>query len=147
MSAKKEIYNLLAADNTLNGMLARSVIRGAEDLPAVYDTWPGDNAKMPYIICSWRFPEGAHWAQVAANLDLDIYTNSGDTTEAETIKNQCLKVLVWQRIQNDTEGHISVYFGGNDEELPEPEPEITHWNVNFLVKFWRQGLIAAVTNK
>lgn len=147
MSAKSEIYNLLIANADLTARLAKSNIPGAEDLPAVYDRWPGENAPMPYVICSWSFPEGRHWAQVAGSLDLDIYTNNGDTTEAEAIKDICLKALAWQQIRTVTEGIITVYWGGIDEELPEPEPEICHWNINFLVKFWRQGLIAAITNK
>lgn len=147
MSAKQEVFNLLVANAELNAMLARSDIKGAEELPAIYDLWPGENATMPYIICSWRFPEGAHWAQVNGSLDLDIYTGNGDTTEAEAIKNKALEVLAWQRIRTATEGQINIYFGGNDEEVPEPEPEVCHWNVNFLVKFWRQGLIAAITQQ
>jgi hypothetical protein len=147
MSAKKEVYSLLTANAELVAMLAKSNIPGSEALPAIYDVWPGENAPMPYIICSWSFPEGRHWAQVAGNLDLDIYTNSGDTTEAETIKNKALEVLAWQRIRNATEGQINIYFGGFDEEIPEPEPQVTHWQINFLVKFWRQNLIAAITQQ
>jgi len=145
MSAKKEVYNLLAANEEIVSKLAKSNIVGAENLPAIYDRWPGENAPMPYILLSWSFPEGAHWAQVAANLDIDIYTNNGDTLEAENIKDLCLKCLAWQRISTDSEGQINIYFGGIDEEVPEPEPNVVHWNINFLVKYWRQGLIAAVT--
>jgi hypothetical protein len=147
VSAKSEVYSLLAGNAELNALLARSSIEGAEQQPAIYDAWPGENAAMPYIICSWQFPEGNHWAQVKASLDLDIYTSGGDTTEAEAIKDLCLKILAWEQINTPGEGQINIYFGGNDGELQEPDPQVTHWNINFLVKYWRQSLIAAVTNK
>jgi hypothetical protein len=148
MSAKTEIYNILVNNADLNSRLARSNIKGLEALPAIYDSWPDENAKMPYMVLSWRFPQGAnHWAQVAALVDIDIFTNEQDTQEAEAIKDICLEALAWQRIRTETEGIISIYWGGTDGELQEPEPQIVHWNVNFLVKFWRQKMIAAITNK
>lgn len=145
MSAKKEIYNLLTGNADLTAMLAKSVIDPLQ--PAIYDAWPGDNAVMPYMIYSMQNNEGQHWAQVAADLQLDIFSNSGDTTEAEAIKDKALEVLAWQKITNSTEGIITIYPGGNDSEIQEPEPGVCHWNIDFLVKYWRQSLIAAVTNK
>lgn len=145
MSIKGVIYDLLANNQELKARLANSFIAGAEGSPAIYDRWPANDAEMPYIVHSWRFPPGDTWGQVSAQLQLDIFTSNGDTLEAEEIKEICVRALAWEKMITPNEGHISIYLGGFDEELPEPEPEIVHWQVDFLVKYWRQQLIAAVT--
>jgi hypothetical protein len=149
VSAINEVYSLLSSSQELISKLAKSSLTGpsGEQLPAIYDSWPGDNATMPYILLSWQLPEGIHWGQVRASLDIDVFDNTADSTKAEAIKDICLQLLHYEVIKTEEDGDIRVYFGGNDAQILEPELEVVHWNINFMVKYWRQKLIAAVTNK
>lgn len=144
MSVQQEIYNILAADPFLIEELAKSILPGAELKPAIYETWPANNAPMPYVICSYTFPPGQlHWAQVAGSLNIDVFAE--DSTQAENIKNRVMELLHFKQINTEAEGYIKIYLGGNDGEILEPEPEVCHWNTTYDVKFWRRHLIKAVT--
>lgn len=147
MSVINVIYGLLSKDDDLTSMLSKSVISGAEDKPAIYDTYPGQEAAMPYVLCDWYFPpSNNHWAQVNATLNVNVYVDNADTVTAEKIKERIAIILSWRMVRTETEGNIRIYPGNSDGIIPDEEPHVIHWNIDFEVKFWRQRLIQAVNS-
>ena len=133
------INKIMINDSTLKGMLARADFD--ETAPAIYDIWAERDVKFPYIINTYRFPEGNHWAKKSGVLNSDIFTKGNSSIEAESIKDRVIFLLDRRIFESDESGSIRVYLN-MDGVMPEDTPEVVHWNIEFSVVFWRKKFIS-----
>jgi hypothetical protein len=134
MSIQTAIFQTLAADTTLGGLLALSTIDGTQ--PALYERWAPENTPMPYINLSYSTIEGDHWAKREATLVVDIFSDQ-DSINAEAIKNRVIKILNRQIIELENENNARVHYN-NDSQIDEPTPAVHHWSIEFSIIYWRK---------
>lgn len=146
MSYRTAIYQRLAQDPELNGMLARSTVPGSESAPAIYETWAASGTAMPYINLTYQESSGATFFKRSATLSVDIFIDSGDTTQIEAIKTRVEQLLDISHQDNarklESEIHypINVYFDTHLEQF-EDQDNIHHWTEQFNVQYWNKSLI------
>lgn len=146
MSLKTVIYQRLASDVILDGLLSRSVIEGMETEPAIYERWAAPGTQKPYIVLSYSFRAGTGLIKRSGTLAIDIFTGNDDSTENEAIYERLVRLLDMQHhkpgkeLISPTDGPIQVYLE-NDIEVPEPEPLIVHWRAEFSLSYWRRSFI------
>ena len=133
------INKVLINDSVLEGMLAKADFD--KTVPAVYDSWAERDVEFPYIVNTYRFPGGDHWAKKSGNLNSDIFTRGNSSVEAENIKERVIELLDRRIFESDESGPIRVYLN-MDSIMPEDTPEVVHWNIEFNVVFWRKKFIS-----
>jgi hypothetical protein len=135
MSAKTTIYDTLAHDTTLNGMLARHKYSASK--PAIYEAWAGEDAIMPYLNLTYIESESEdHLSKRSCSVNIDVWTEGG-TIEAEAIRNQVISLLKGNIIDDSDDRYIRLYLDG-DFLTDEDEPNVTHWQIEFTAIFWRE---------
>ena len=131
-----EVLNkILINDDTLKGLLAD------DDGPAIYDTWGEQDTPFPYIIITYRFPVGNHWAKKSGVCNVDIFTKGNSSIEAENIKERVAELWDRQKFSSDESGPAIRPYLDVDGIIPEDTPEVVHWNMEFSVIWWRQAFI------
>lgn len=138
MSIQTAIYSRLAGSEQLRGLLAASTINPAQ--PAIYEQWAPPDTPMPYINLTYATNEGSHWGKRDTTLIIDIFTDK-DSTNAEAIKNKLLTILDRQKIDLEHEHQARVH-SNRDQQIQEPEPYVTHWEIEFSVYYWRKAWLA-----
>jgi hypothetical protein len=136
-SIQTEIYKHLIESQPLIDLLGKSTVNPL--LPAIYDEWAPENTPMPYINLTYSYNEGFHFAKVEATLNVDIFTIK-DTVLAEEIRNQCLIALDRKKIIAENDSMIRIHYR-SDGQLFEPEQDVSHWNIEFGVIYWRREFI------
>lgn len=145
MSYRTAIYQQLASDSVLTAMLAEKP-REIGIGPAIYETWAPQNAEMPYINLSFSFSPGQDLAKRTGMLLVDIFTDGYDTRTTEAIQRRIIELLDIQIINDAEDGPIRLYLA-NENEIPEPEESISHWNVSFTVIYFRKSFLAQFENR
>lgn len=138
MSIIKAVYDHLEQDPTLRGLLAMSSIDPTKK--AIFDEWADWQTNFPYMVLSFSFSEGNHWAKNETILNIDIFTES-DTVTAEEIKQACIFALDRQTIIDQTDGAQVRFYYNRDGFIVEPTPNISHWNLEFSLHHWRKSFI------
>lgn len=134
-----EILNgILINDDELGAMLAENSFGD----PAIYDSWAEQDVKFNYMIITYRFPAGDHWAKKSGVCNVDIFTKGPSTIEAENIKEKVMELWDRKRFSSDESGPAIRLYSNVDGVIPEDSPSVCHWNVEFSVIFWRQKFIS-----
>jgi hypothetical protein len=136
MSLITAIYNHLIQDEELAQLLAIDPLTNAA---AIYEQWAHEDAAMPYLVQSHQSRQGNHFAKVDALAIFDIFTDQG-SINAEVIRNRILKLLDQLSISVENENTARFYYS-RDQNIGDPEPEVTHWQITFDVSFWRKNWI------
>lgn len=136
MSLITAIYNHLTADEELAQLLAKDPLTNAA---AIYEQWAHEDAIMPYIVQTHNSRQGNHFAKVDALAIFDIFTDQGGIN-AEAIRNRILKLLDQLAIAVENENTARFYYS-RDQNIGDPEPEVTHWQLVFDVAYWRKNWI------
>ena len=143
MSVITTIYNTLQQDEALGLLLANSSIDNTKK--AIYDEWADWETNFPYMVLSFSFSEGNHWAKNETILNIDIFTMS-NTVLAEEIKELCILAIDRKIFTDQSDGaHIRVYYN-RDGFIVEPDDNITHWNLEFSLHHWRNNFIKHLEN-
>ena len=139
MSIITAVYEHLEQDATLRTLLAMSSIDNTKK--AIFDEWADWQTEFPYMVLSFSFTEGNHWAKNETILNIDVFTES-DTVTAEEIKQACIFALDRQTITDTTDGaQVRAYYN-RDGFIVEPTPNVSHWNIEFGLYHWRNGFIS-----
>jgi len=141
MSKVIEVLNKVLIDNDpLKAMLASAIFD--EDAPAIYDSWAEQDVKFPYIVITYRFPAGDHWAKKSGIANVDIFTKGNSSVEAENIKERVMKLWDRRRFESEESGPAIRVYSNSDGVIPEDTPNVVHWNIEFNVVFWRKAFIS-----
>jgi len=130
------VNNVLIEDSSLASLLSQT----SWGKPAVYESWAERKAKYPYVVLSWRFTPGIHWARRDGYLAVDIFTKGSSSVEAENIRNRIIELLDKRLFSADESGQIRCYLN-DDMVVSDEDPEVCHWNMEFNVIFWRKEFI------
>lgn len=123
-----------------NEVLAEKLALTSWDKPAIFDNWGEKDVKFNYIIASYQFYSGNHYAKSDSIFNADIFTKGPSTIEAEDIKNIIINLLDRQIFESDESGPIRLYLN-SDMIIPEDTHDVVHWNVEFRIVFWRKSFI------
>jgi hypothetical protein len=135
MSVLEGIRDKLAADGEIVRLLATNEFGD----PSIYSYWAGEG-KRPYINMRVSTgPTGGHWGMMTGPVNLDIFTSGPGVWDAEEIRDNVIRVL--DRTTIADEGILYRLYLTNDSSVPEPEPEVAHWNVELEARFWRQQFV------
>lgn len=135
-----EVLNkVLINDVILKGLLAD------DDGPAIYDTWGDQNTPFPYIIITYSFPKGNHWAKKSGVCNVDIFTKGNSSIPAQTIKEKVEELWDRQLFSSDESGPAIRPYLEADGIIPEDTPEVVHWNMEFNIVYWRKAFISQLT--
>jgi|GEM_PF-3462610 len=138
MSAYVGIYDTLAQDTDLAGMLATD----HEGNPAIYSTWGLRNRERPYIVLRIRFWPTTTPAVRVVDLSVDIFTGGESNELAEAIRDRVTALLNMKTIAADEAGSAGIRVRLEDDgEVPEPTENVVHWNVTFSGRFGPQRII------
>ncbi|MHA1302193.1 MAG: hypothetical protein ACTSPI_00635 [Candidatus Heimdallarchaeaceae archaeon] len=133
------INNILIEDSVLEAKLSKT----SWGAVAIYESWAERESKYPYVVLSWRFIPGDHWAKREGYLTCDIFTKGSSSIEAEDIKDRIVELLDKRLFSADESGKIRCYLN-NDMIIPDEEPDICHWNIEFSVIYWRKAFIESL---
>ena len=146
MSKVIEVLNkVLIDDDLLKAMLASAIFD--EDAPAIYDTWAEQDVKFPYMVVTYRFPTGNHWAKKSGIANVDIFTEGSSTIEAEKIKDRVMELWDRRRFVSEESGPAIRLYSNSDGVMPEDTPNVVHWNIEFNVVFWRKEFISQLISE
>jgi len=146
MSRVIEVVNgILIDDPILKDMLAEADFD--ETVPAVYSDWAERDVKFPYLVVTYRFPAGDHWAKKSGIINVDIFTKGNSSIEAENIKNRVMELWDRKRFESDESGPAIRLYSNSDGVIPEDTPEVVHWNIEFNVVFWRKAFISQLISE
>ena len=138
MSVNSSIYAHLEADERLRELLAQSSINPSKK--AIYEELAESETTFPYMVLSFSFGLGDHYAKNESILNIDIFSYS-NSVQAEDIKEACIFALDRQTIVDTTDGaYIRCYYN-RDGIIVEPTENVTHWNLEIALHHWRNGLI------
>lgn len=138
MSVITTIYNALETNERLQALLAQSSIDPTKK--AIFDEWADWQTDFPYMVLSFSFGLGDHWGKNESILNIDIFTEN-DTITAEEIKQTCLFAIDQKTFQDPIDGaYIRCYYN-RDGFIVEPDPNISHWNLELSLHHWRNSLI------
>lgn len=140
-----EILNkVLINDDDLKELLAEAAWGGGD--PAIYDTWAEQDVEFPYVIITYNFPVGNHWAKKSGIFNVDIFTKGNSSVEAEKIKERIAELWDRKQFSSDESGPGIRPYLDVDGIIPEDTPEIVHWNMQFNIVFWRKAFIGHLTD-
>jgi hypothetical protein len=142
-SIQTAIYDHLMNYQPLTDLLGKSTINPL--LPAIYDDWAPENTPMPYVNLTYSYNVSFHFAKIEATLNVDIFTEK-DTVLAEEIRNNCLLILDRANLILENDSLVRIHYRA-DGQIFEPIQNITHWNLEFLVVYWRKEYIKDMPNK
>lgn len=145
MSYRTAIFQQLASDSVLTALLADKPPEVGTG-PAIYETWAAADAEMPYINLSFSFSPGQDLAKRTGILSIDIFADGYDTTKIEAIQRRIIELLDIQIINDAEDGPIRLYLA-NENEIPEPEENVSHWNVSFTVIYFRKSFLTQFENR
>lgn len=134
------VYEALLLDPALDSLLARSVLPPGT-APAIYDRWAAPGTPLPYIVLSWSYSPGDHWAKRVAALTVDVFAQGPSAGRAGAIRDRIV-VLLDRRLLTATEAGPVRCYVDNDGIAPEDDPQVVHWVVQFSVVFWRCQFVA-----
>lgn len=100
--------------------------------PAIFDRWTPDQNAMPYINVSFA-TLGESSYRNRSSVEIDIFS-SRDQVGANEIFQIIKKAM--NKSMYSVDGLKYRMFYERDEEIPEPEDEVTHWNGEFTVIWW-----------
>jgi hypothetical protein len=139
------IYQQLANDAELTGLLAERPDHLGTG-PGIYEAWAPDGAVMPYLNLTYTFTPGNHAVKRLGSLDVDIFIDSYDTVFMERIQKRIIELLDLRIFDDPDDGPIRVYLDA-EIDIPESEPNVTHWNVTFNLIHWRKSFIQHLNNR
>lgn len=144
MSVITSIFNFLSADQELRSLLATHNL--AADYPAIYDRWAIEDIPMPYIVLSYNFQAGDTPTKMDSSFLMDIFTAGNSTLVAEEIRDRLRELLDYNAIFSEGEGTVRTHYV-RDGNVPEPEPDVVHWMIEFRVIYWDASLINAINKR
>lgn len=145
MSLRTEIYLALAGDAVLAGLLAEKP-EAIGTGPAIYEHWAAPGTDMPYMNLTYGFGPGADLYTRRGTLDVDIFIGGYDTTMIETISKRVKGILHTLRIRDPEDGPIFLTLE-TENDIPEDEESVIHWNMTFLVRHWDRAVISTLLDR
>ena len=139
------IYKILSEDTSLAAMLAEKPDEMGGG-PAIYERWAAPGTAMPYVNLTYSFEPSEGLFKRKGTLDVDIFARGNDTVQIERIANQIVLLLDICHPTDPDDGPIRVYLNSEDE-IPEDDETVIHWNLNFDLFTWRARFIAEFTRR
>lgn len=125
------IFRRLVTVTELTGRLATNSLDPT--LPAIFDRWTPSQNAFPYMNLSFVTNQEGHVYKNRCSLEIDIFCmrNQVEANEIfQILKKELNKSVV------SVDGISYRVFYERDEEVPEPEDDITHWNGEFTIVWW-----------
>ena len=138
MSIINTIYDVLASDERINTLLARSDINPAQ--PAIYEEWAINTTAFPYMVLSFSTITGDHWAKNETVINCDIFSYS-NSIAAEDIKEAVIFALDRRTFTDESDGRFIRCYYNRDGFIVEPMENITHVNLEIAAQHWRNDFI------
>ena len=122
---------------TLVGLLAKDSRGGA----AIYTgQWAPTGAVRPYLLINYRTFTTEQRFMRTGPMTLDVFTDGPSTARAEQIRD-----AIVARLDSEIIADEDHYYRFSEVQADGPAPTensaVTHWRLEFSVRWWRQAFI------
>jgi hypothetical protein len=122
------LYNLITTDGTLESTMGGTV--------RLYPVWAMPDAEFPYLVNRIVMQREEPFPQRSGTYYIDIWSNSSDISEAVSVRRRLIELL--DELQFNTEDVKNIRLSlQTDGFVPEPEPDIWHYTLQFNISLWR----------
>lgn len=132
------IYTRLTADATLQTNMGGSV--------SLYPVWAKPDAAFPYLVHRIDMRAGEIWPERFGVYLIDIWSNSPIATEIVAIRKRIIELLDEYNF-NTTDVKNVMLSLETDGFIPETEPDIWHYSLQFSFRLWRQSEMVYINSR
>ncbi len=125
-----QLYTMLTADTTLQTAMGGSV--------SLYPVWAKPDATFPYLVHRIDMRAGETWPLRMGTYLIDIWTNSPSASSMVAIRKRLIELLDEYQF-NTTDVKNCKLSLETDGFIPETEPDIWHYAMQFSLSIWRQA--------
>ena len=131
------IYNLLTTDATL--ITAMTTVR-------LYLTWAISDAEFPYMVHRMDFRAGTIFPARIGTYYLDIWDDADNSETLLTIRQRIIGLLDQINFNTTDVKNVRLSLAA-DSFIPEDEPGIWHYAMQFDIYIWRQAELIAINSR
>ncbi len=124
------LYTRLTADTTLQTAMGGSV--------ALYPVWAKPDAAFPYLVQRIDMRAGEIWPERFGVYLLDVWSNAPIATETVAIRKRLIELLDEYDFSTTDVKNVKLSLA-TDGFVPESEPDIFHYAMQFSIRLWRQS--------
>ncbi len=124
------LYNRLTADATLKTAMGGAV--------AIYPVGAKPDAEFPYLVHRLDMRAGEPFPERAGTYLIDAWSNSPIATQVVAIRKRIIELLDEYQFNTTDVKNIKVALQA-DGFVPESEPDIWHYTMQFNIRLWRQA--------
>jgi len=132
------VYTLLVADTTLKTAMGGTV--------RLYPVWAPPDATFPYLVNRLDMIASDPFPARAGTYIVDIWSNSVAASEIVAIRKRLIELLDEYMFNTTDVKNIKLMLQ-TDGFIPETEPDIWHYTIQFNVRLWRQSEFLYINNR
>lgn len=132
------LYNRLTGDGTLQTAMGGSV--------ALYPVWAKPDAAFPYLVHRIDMRAGGIWPERIGTYLIDIWSNSPIATEIITTRKRIIELLDEYQFNTTEVKNVKIRLEA-EGFIPETEPDIFHYAVQFSLTLWRQSEVTTIISR
>jgi hypothetical protein len=132
-----QIYSTLTADATLKTAMGGTV--------RLYPVWAVPDATFPYLVqrLDMAPPPDGIFPQRRGTLIIDIWSNSSNASELVAIRQRIIGLLDELQFNTTEVKNVKIRLD-TDGFIPESEPDIYHYTLQFTMRLWRQSELTTI---
>lgn len=124
------LYTRLTDDSTLKTAMGNEV--------RLFLTWAKPDATFPYLVHRIDMRAGGIWPLRMGTYLIDAWTNSPSASSMVAIRKRLIELLDEYQF-NTTDVKNCKLSLETDGFIPETEPDIFHYTLQFSISLWRQA--------
>lgn len=132
------IYGILTADSTLKTAMGGTV--------RLYPVWAVPDAVFPYLVHRLEMRASEPFPVRFGTYLLDIWSNSSIATEIVAIRKRIIELLDELQFNTTEVKNVKIQLQ-TDGFIPEIEPDIWHYAIQFSLSLWRQSETLIIINR
>ena len=132
------IYSLLTADATLITAMGGTV--------RLYATWAVTDATFPYIVHRFSFRQNVLYPERVGTYYIDLWSDSTNAEEVLSIRKRVVELLDQLNFNTVEVKNVRLNLD-TDGFVPENDPEIWHYAMQFDIDIWRQSELVSIINR
>ena len=124
------IFNLLTADSSLKTFMGGEV--------RLFPVWAQEDAEFPYLVHRLDIKRGDIFPLARASYYIDIWADDPNSTAVLNVRKRIIELIDELRFSTNEIANGEIHILG-DGFVPETEPDIWHYALQFEIKFYRKS--------
>ncbi len=132
------LYNKLTQDASMQTLMGGTV--------RLYPVWAREDAEFPYLVhrLEIRPVSGGIYPEQKATYYLDIWFDCSDAADLLAVRKRIIELLDELRFSSAEVSNGEIHKSNADGFVPETEPDIWHYHLQFVINYWRKSETAAI---